>query len=195
MKRVNCGGDFDGAPAGGTTDRAGMMKTIVEEFARKVPALQAGVSDTADGADIVLRLIDEKNFRGALVASFGTKIARDFIRKTDPQCMTALQANENGIANAATSLIIVDRGDLVFLDCAYHELLHAFGLLNHDQTNRFTTLNQNRQVGYLTAYDRALLTLLYDARIRPGMTQRQVRMLVPQLIRDLPQAAALKPGG
>ena len=81
--------------------------------------------------------------------------------------------------------IIVDKGDDVFLDCAYHELLHAFGLSNHDQHNPWTTLNQKRMVGYLTVYDRALLTLLYDPHIRPGMTAGQARALLPGLIRDL----------
>jgi hypothetical protein len=37
-------------------------------------------------------------------------------------------------------------------------------------------------VGYLSVYDRSLLTLLYDERIKPGMTVRQVRALLPGLI-------------
>ena len=65
------------------------------------------------------------------------------------------------------------QGRRVFLDCAYHELLHAFGLSNHDQSNPWTTLNQTR-VGYLSVYDRALLTLLYDPRIAPGMSRNEV---------------------
>jgi hypothetical protein len=65
-------------------------------------------------------------------------------------------------------------------------LLHAFGLSNHDQTNPWTTLNQKRRVGYLTAYDRNLLTLLYDPRLKPGMTPGEVRRLLPSLIAELP---------
>jgi hypothetical protein len=71
----------------------------------------------------------------------------------------------------------------VFLDCAYHELLHAFGLSNHDQRNVWTTLNQNRMVGYLTVYDRDLLDILYDPRIRPGMSPRAARAVLPGVIR------------
>jgi hypothetical protein len=37
-------------------------------------------------------------------------------------------------------------------------------------------------VGYLSVYDRSLLTLLYDERIKPGMTARQVRALLRGLI-------------
>lgn len=40
-------------------------------------------------------------------------------------------------------------------------------------------------VGYLTAYDRVLLTLLYDPRITPGMTRIRARAVLPRVIEDL----------
>jgi hypothetical protein len=40
-------------------------------------------------------------------------------------------------------------------------------------------------VGYLTVYDRSLLTLLYDPRIKPGMTMRQARFVLPRAIAEL----------
>ena len=99
--------------------------------------------------------------------------------------MTSVKSAAEGDILHSISFIIVDQGDRVFHDCAYHELLHAFGLSNHDQRNPWTTLNQKRIVGYLTVYDRALLTLLYDRRILPGMTAGQVRKVLPSAIRDL----------
>jgi hypothetical protein len=71
-------------------------------------------------------------------------------------------------------------------------LLHAFGLSNHDQRNPWTTLNQKRMVGYLTVYDRALLTLLYNPRISPGMTVRQARSVLPEISDELGLAGVPK---
>jgi hypothetical protein len=82
--------------------------------------------------------------------------------------MTSVKSSADGAILRAVSFIIVDKGGDVFLDCAYHELLHAFGLSNHDQRNPWTTLNQRRMVGYLTVYDRGLLTLLYDRKSSPA---------------------------
>jgi hypothetical protein len=45
-------------------------------------------------------------------------------------------------------------------------------------------------VGYMSVYDRSLLTLLYDPRTRPGMTAAQARAALPGLIRDLGLAAS-----
>jgi Protein of unknown function (DUF2927) len=170
---------------GGSIDRHAAMARIVSEYGDKVPNLHLSVLTDAAGADVEVRLIDEKNFSAALVAAFGATITQRFIAKTDPQCMTSVKSNTEGEIVHAVSFVIVDKGDNVFLDCAYHELLHAFGLSNHDQSNPWTTLNQHRMVGYLTIYDRALLTLLYDPRSKPGMTATQIKAVLPSAIADL----------
>jgi Protein of unknown function (DUF2927) len=170
---------------GGTVDRSDSMSRVIEQYAREVPNLALTIAPSTASAEIELRLIDEKDFQSALQAAFGDKIARAFVARTDPQCMTSVKSTADGIIVHSVSFIIVDKGDDVFLDCAYHELLHAFGLSNHDQHNPWTTLNQKRMVGYLSVYDRSLLTLLYDPRVRPGMTMRQARSVLPGAIADL----------
>jgi Protein of unknown function (DUF2927) len=175
--------------AGGSVDRTAAMRRVLGEYAAKVPNLRLSVVPDPAQADIDVRLIDEKDFTAALRAAFGAKIARTFVRRTNPQCMTSVKSSADGGIVRAVSFVIVDKGDAVFFDCAYHELLHAFGLSNHDPRNPWTTLNQKRMVGYLTVYDRALLTLLYDPRIKPGMTPRAARAELPSLIRDLGLAA------
>ena len=176
--------------AGGTVDRAFAMSRIIQEYARAVPNLGLSETWSASGADIELHLIDEKDFQSALQSAFGKKIAQTFVARTDPQCMTSVKSSSDGKIENAVSFIIVDKGDDVFLDCAYHELLHAFGLSNHDPHNPWTTLNQNRMVGYLTVYDRSLLTILYDPHITPGMTRRQVRAMLTPTIAELGLAIA-----
>jgi hypothetical protein len=169
---------------GGSVDRVVAMQRVIAEYARAVPNLHLSLAETPP-ADIEVQLIDEKDFRSALRAAFGAEIAQTFIRRTNPQCMTSVKSSTEGDILRSVSFIIVDKGDDVFLDCAYHELLHAFGLSNHDQHNPWTTLNQKRMVGYLTVYDRALLTLLYDPRITPGMTKSQARAALPRLVAEL----------
>jgi hypothetical protein len=171
--------------AGGSVDRTAAMAHILDEYNRKVPNLHLSMTSGTAPADVEIRLIDEKDFRAALQTAFGIKITKAFVARTDPQCMTSVKSSIEGDILRSVSFIIVDKGDQVFRDCAYHELLHAFGLSNHDQHNPWTTLNQRRRVGYLTVYDRALLTVLYDPRIKPGMTARDARAVLPHVIENL----------
>ena len=175
--------------ASGSVDRAVAMRKVIEEYAAKVPNLRLSIAADAAGADIEVRLLDEKDFTPALKAAFGAKITKTFVVRTDPQCMTSVKSGADGGIVRSVTFIVVDKGDDVFLDCAYHELLHAFGLSNHDAGNPWTALNQKRMVGYLTVYDRSLLTLLYDPRLQPGMTAKQARARLPGLIHDLGLAA------
>ncbi len=174
----------------GSIDRIGAMTRVVEEYARAVPNLHLSVASAGTPADIEVRLIDEKDFKSALQDAFGAKVARAFVTRTDPQCMTSVKSTADGEIVHSISFIIVDKGDDVFRDCAYHELLHAFGLSNHDQRNPWTTLNQKRMVGYLTVYDRSLLQLLYDRHITPGMRREEARAVLPRAIADLGLAAS-----
>jgi len=169
----------------GSVDRTTAMEKIIAEYGKVVPQLNVAMTQKEDDAEIVIHLIDEKNFSAALIDAFGEDTARAFVRKTDPQCMTSVKSRGDGAIVRATSFVIVDKGDRVFFDCAYHEMLHAFGLSNHDQDNPWTTLNQTRVVGYLSVYDRALLTLLYDPQIKPGMSRNEVSQLLPKLIGQL----------
>ena len=175
--------------AGGSVDRSPAMARVIDEYARKIPNLHVSLATaqpaSSEPANIEVRLIDEKDFKSALQLAFGAKIAKTFVARTDPQCMTSVKSSNEGDIVRSVSFIIVDKGEAVFLDCAYHELLHAFGLSNHDQRNPWTTLNQKRMVGYLTVYDRTLLSVLYDRRIEPGMTAAGARPVVPQVIKSL----------
>jgi hypothetical protein len=170
---------------GGSVDRSTAMRRVIDEYASKVPRLGLIWVAATQPADLEVRLIDEKDFKSALQVAFGTDITKTFIARTNPQCMTSVKSNPEGDIVRSVSFIIVDKGDGIFFDCAYHELLHAFGLSNHDQRNRWTTLNQKRMVGYLSVYDRALLTVLYDHRITPGMTVADARAVLPLVIKDL----------
>ena len=177
--------------AAGSVDRSAAMARVIDDYARQMPSLQLSLATGSAPADVELRLIDERNFKSALQAAFGVQVTAAFIARTDPQCMTSVKSSADGAIVRSVSFIIVDKGEAVFLDCAYHELLHAFGLSNHDQRNPWTTLNQKRMVGYLTVYDRALLTLLYDPRVTPGLTAARARAVLPDVIRDLGLAMPL----
>jgi hypothetical protein len=176
--------------SGGHPDRSAAMTRIIEEYARRVPNLHLSLVSGDAPADIEVRLIDERNFRPSLESAFGTRVARRFMARTNAICMTSVRSDADGAIAHSTTFVIVDQGDKIFLDCAYHEMLHALGLPNHDQHNPWTTLNQRRMVGYLGVYDHALVTLLYDRRIRPGMTAGEVGAALPAIIADLGLAAA-----
>jgi Protein of unknown function (DUF2927) len=169
----------------GHIDRSEMYKRVLDDFNVRVPRIEAAVVDTSTAPDVIVRLVDAKNFLSALAAVLGETAATAFINQTNPRCTTRSRVDEHGHVLRADVFIVVDQGTDIFLDCAYHETLHAFGLMNHADDIPWTTLNQNRNVGYLSVYDRGMLQMLYDPKIRAGMSRSEVQILLPQIIKDL----------
>lgn len=168
----------------GKPDRASQMRAVVEEYSVRIPALRIAIVEDVAKANIVVRLIAESDFAPALAEALGQDLAKALLKKTDAQCMTNAASSVSGEIVHVESLVIVDQGEDVFRDCAYHELLHAFGLPGHDQTNPWTTLNQDRLVGYLSVYDETLIKLLYHPKITPGMSPAELRKALPGIIEE-----------
>ena len=45
--------------------------------------------------------------------------------------------------------------------------------------------NDEVQKGFFDVYDQYLLNILYDPRVRPGMTRKEVRAVLPQVLPSL----------
>jgi hypothetical protein len=45
--------------------------------------------------------------------------------------------------------------------------------------------NDNVSMGYFDVYDQYILNVLYDPRIKPGMTVAEVRALLPDVLADV----------
>jgi hypothetical protein len=81
-------------------------------------------------------------------------------------------------------LLAADINDFLFFDCAYEELLQALGPIN-DTDVPWTMFNDDVQMGFFDVYDQYILNILYDPRVRPGMTQDEVRALLPRILPDV----------
>jgi hypothetical protein len=46
----------------------------------------------------------------------------------------------------------------------------------------WTMFNDDVQMGFFDVYDQYLLNILYDPRIRPGMTKQDVARLMPEIL-------------
>jgi Protein of unknown function (DUF2927) len=82
-------------------------------------------------------------------------------------------------------ILPVDDGEFSFYDCAYEELLQALGLVNDDSSVPWTMFNDAVQMGFFDVYDEYLVNILYDPRIRPGMTKRELDRVLPEVLPDV----------
>ena len=82
-------------------------------------------------------------------------------------------------------LLSFDSSDFTFLDCAYEELLQSLGPINDTSSVPWTMFNDNVSMGFFDVYDQYIMNVLYDPRIKAGMTVEQVNAVLPDVLADV----------
>ena len=101
---------------------------------------------------------------------YGSERAREIRGSLDPQCLSGFRKNEKFEIEHSDVILTVDNGDFIFLDCAYEELLQSLGPINDTASVPWTMFNDNVSMGFFDVYDQYILNMLYDPRIKAGMT-------------------------
>ncbi len=85
----------------------------------------------------------------------------------------------------AIALIRAEHPDLVRLSCIHEEIAQGLGLPNDSPAARPSIFNDDDEFALLTTHDELLLKLLYDPRLKPGMTADEARPIALAIAREL----------
>ncbi len=112
----------------------------------------------------------------------------DALRDTplDTFC-TAYAFGEPGDPSVYSAVMILIRAEhppLTRLSCVQEEMAQALGLPNDSPSARPSLFNDSLEFALLTEHDEILLRMLYDPRLRPGMSAVEARPLLPAVARD-----------
>ncbi|WP_111557774.1 DUF2927 domain-containing protein [Paracoccus sediminilitoris] len=90
----------------------------------------------------------------------------------------------------AVAVIRAELPDLLRTSCIHEEIAQGMGLANDSPTARPSIFNDDEEFALLTRHDELLLQILYDPRLRPGMTDAQAAPIVRQIASELLGEAA-----
>ncbi len=96
----------------------------------------------------------------------------------------AFAGSGTSVYTRAVAVIRAELPDLTRLSCIHEELAQGLGLPN-DTNARPSIFNDAQEFALLTPHDELLLRILYDRRLRPGMTAVQARPIVEQIAFEL----------
>jgi hypothetical protein len=97
----------------------------------------------------------------------------------------AIDGARSGAYSTAIAVIRAELPDLLRLSCIHEELAQGMGLANDHPGARPSIFNDDEESALLTRHDELLLRILYDRRLRPGMTTEQARPIVIQIAAEL----------
>ena len=166
-------------------DRKAQLATVVADIARRVQHLDIAMAETTDDANIVVKLVRDRDLARTITGLYGSERAREIGTSLDPQCLSGFRKNDRFEIEHSDVILTYDSSDFTFLDCAYEELLQALGPINDTSSVPWTMFNDNVSMGFFDVYDQYILNVLYDPRIKAGMTVEQVKAVLPEVLADV----------
>jgi hypothetical protein len=166
-------------------DRKAQLVKVVADIGARIAHLDIAMADSADDANVNVTLVRDRDLDRTIAGTYGRERAREIKTSLDPQCLSGFRKNERYEIEHSDVILTVDSGDFVFFDCAYEELLQSLGPINDTSSVPWTMFNDKVSMGFFDVYDQYILNILYDPRIRPGMTVEEVKEVLPEVLVDV----------
>lgn len=166
------------------------IKTLVSRLGR---ATGHPVSEVAEDANFHVFVVNENERHGlkSRIRQIVPGISDAAVMKVTRMprshyCIAfAWDPEDTGTYRKAVAIVRAEHPDLMRLSCLHEEIAQGFGLSNDSPKARPSVFNDDEEFGLLTHHDELLLQMLYDPRLRPGMTPEEAAPIVQTLAREL----------
>ena len=169
---------------GGSKQRKAQLAGVIADIGARIAHLDIAMAERVEDANVVVKLVRDRDLNRTIATYYGSERAREIRASLDPQCLSGFRKNEKYEIEHSDVILTMDNGDFVFFDCAYEELLQSLGPINDTNSVPWTMFNDKVSMGFFDVYDQYLLNLLYDPRIKPGMTTEEVKAVLPEALID-----------
>lgn len=166
-------------------DRSAQVAGVVADIQRRIANIDMAMTQDRKAANIVVRLLTERDFAPTLRKAFGRDRASKIQKSLEPQCLSGFRKDAELRIVHSDVFLVADRGDFIFYDCVYEELLQSLGPINDTDRVPWTMFNDDVQMGFFDVYDQYILNILYHPRVQPGMTRKQLRALLPEIMPEV----------
>jgi hypothetical protein len=162
-----------------TRDRTADVRAFILSLNRAISGLRAELVSSPARANFVVYLVDRKDY----AATVRDKIYRRQTAGTPGKCLVRSVFSRSGISRS-DAVIVTDEGEALFKRCRAEEILQGLGPLNEHPSLSESMFNDRTRHTSFTKFDRLILNMLYDKRIRNGATPESVQPLLPVVLQD-----------
>ncbi|WP_246195061.1 DUF2927 domain-containing protein [Paracoccus litorisediminis] len=176
-----------------SAQRARDRSDISSYAARLQAATGHSVSLGADTGNVTVLILneDERRAIGPRLAALVPGIPDSDVAALSnlaPQNYCTVFAYSRGDMTTYDQAVVLIRSETpprLRRSCIHEEVAQGLGLANDSRLVRPSLFNDDEEFAYLTHHDELLLKILYDPRLRPGMTEAEARPIVLEIARKL----------
>ncbi|WP_372520242.1 DUF2927 domain-containing protein [Limimaricola soesokkakensis] len=151
------------------------------------------ISQTAGEGNFSVLILNEDDRRGyeerlrRMVPGIAESSVRAFLNPPrSTLCLVIAFSGDGGNTySRAVALIRGEHPDMLRLACIHEELAQGMGLANDSPQARPSIFNDDEEFGLLTRHDELLLKMLYDRRLKPGMSAVEAAPIAREIAAEL----------
>ncbi len=159
-------------------DRSAAVRAFVRQAGRSIRGLDIAMAGRGGASNFTVHVVDRRAYAETVRRIYGNPLMA-----TPGNCIVRTLYGRDGITRS-DAVLVSDEGDALFRRCLVEEILQGLGPLNDNSEAPESVFNDTSRLTSFTPYDRLILNMLYDARLRPGLSQAQAAPLLPAIQRD-----------
>jgi hypothetical protein len=161
--------------------RRGTVERFVRSLPRLIKGLQVEIVTHPSDANFRVFVVDRHQYYSVVAEEVFGRASSTF---APGKCLVRVLSGRAGISRS-DAVIVADEGEFLFRRCMVEEILQGLGPVNDDAALPESVFNDTSRHSAFTRFDRAVLNMLYDPAIRPGMTQKEAQRLLPAIAADV----------
>jgi len=123
--------------------------------------------------------------RAGVIPSRGMIDAIAGMSRNDYCAVLTEDRRNDGVISNALAIVRAEHSEMMRRMCFHEEIAQGLGLFNDSPRARPSIFNDDEEFGRLTTHDEMLLKILYDPRMRPGMSAADARSTAVVIANEL----------
>lgn len=164
------------------TDRRAQIERFVRILNRTVANLNIRTVKRKEDANMVVHLVNRSEYTKVIRATLPPDFDTRFLESN--HCSAVTGGRRGGVLENAHVFIAASETWRPFRHCMVEEITQALGPVNDDSSLPYSIFNDDSEVPGFGIFDWFILNVLYDRRVKPGMSPEEVKPVLPKAIAD-----------
>lgn len=160
-------------------NRVAAVQQFIRSLNGSIRGLKTTIVNSPAAANFLVYVVDRADY----ITTAREKVYKSSSASIPGKCLVRSVFSTNGIIRS-DAVIVSDGGESLFKRCLAEEILQGLGPLNEHPSLSESMFNDRTRHTSFTRFDRLILNMLYDPRVRNGSSFESVQQLLPSLLAE-----------